>query len=361
MHKLIAAIASVALIFAFAAMPSQAGDTWSYPVMSNLPPFVEEQERTAQTYTSLDAAEVTKQWHICLLMPNMADAWYVAINFGAVTEAKRIGAKLTVFSAGGYVNLAKQISQLEDCVVQGADALLVFAISPTGLNEVIKEAAKKGIVIVDFAAGIQSPDIQARSMGRYYDGGIALAKYLIERHPKGSGKTAVLWLPGPAGAYWAEDYNSGFHDTLKAAESDIEVVATMYGDSHKEVQMKLVEDGLATYPDLKYIAGMTSGVESGVLLLQERGNTDIKLLSNSMTASVDAAIRKGTILGGVTDSAVMLPRIAIDQAVRILEGKELPIKDASPEQYMVDQSTVNTYDREATLPPEGYDPIFRLN
>ena len=58
MHKLIAAIASVALIFAFAAMPSQAGDTWSYPVMSNLPPFVEEQERTAQTYTSLDAAEV---------------------------------------------------------------------------------------------------------------------------------------------------------------------------------------------------------------------------------------------------------------------------------------------------------------
>src|SRR5688572_4493525 len=128
----------------FTASAVQAADTWTYPVLVIEPPLVAvgstEVTATHNVYEALNPSEVTKKWRICISMPNMNDDYYVAMNYGAVEEAKRLGVEMTMVNAGGYTNLSKQISQIEDCMAQGVDALLIMAISPTGLNEVIKEA-----------------------------------------------------------------------------------------------------------------------------------------------------------------------------------------------------------------------------
>ena len=362
MKRLIFGLVSV--VFMLAVSPVVAGEMWTYPVFNKEPallsPTAENVKSIASTYTALDPGKVTKKWNICVHMPNMNDPYYVAMNFGAVEEAKRLGVRMTMTSAGGYVNLSKQITQVEDCIAQGADAVLIMAISPTGLNKVIKEARDQGVVVVDLANGIDSPDIQARTKASYYDAGLTTAKYLAKLHPKGSGKTEVLWLPGPPGAGWSEDANRGFHDALAAGDSDIVVVATQYGDSHKDIQMKLVEDGIQTFPDIAYIAGMASAAEGGIQILKEMNRDDIRLIAHYMTPGMHNGIVDGTVLGAITDSTVMQTRMAIDQAVRILEGYDY-IKDSGPEMVMVDGSNVNTYDRDAMLPPKGWDPIFKIN
>ena len=362
MKKLISGL--IGVVFVLAALPALAGEVWTFPVTNKepalAPPTDPDIKSIPGTYTALDPSKVTKKWHLCVNMPNMADPYYVAVNYGAVEEAKRLGIKMTMTTAGGYVNLAKQITQIEDCIAQGADAVLPMAISPTGLNKVVAEARKQGVVVIDMGNGMDSPDINARYKVSYYDAGVVTAKYLIGRHPKGSGTAEVLWLPGPPGAGWAEDVNRGFHDTLAELDSDVVAVATLYGDSHKEVQMKLVEDGLQTYPDIAYIVGMASAAEGGIQILKEMDRTDIKLVSHYMTVGMWKGILDGTIEGAITDSGVFMPRMAMDQAVRILEGYDY-LEDTGAEAYMIDSSNIGSVDRNESLAPDGFDPIFNID
>ena len=51
-----------------------------------------------------------------------------------------------------------------------------------------------------------------------------------------------------------------------------------------------------------------------------------------------------------TDSAVIQGRIAIDQAVRILEGKDY-LKHVGPEIYVVDKSNIKSFDYASSLAP----------
>ena len=69
--------------------------------------------------------------------------------------------------AGGYTELNKQISQIEDCVANGARSV-IGAISADGLNNLIKELAAKKIPVIDVINGINSPDISAKSLVSFY-------------------------------------------------------------------------------------------------------------------------------------------------------------------------------------------------
>ena len=150
--------------------------------------------------------------------------------------------------------------------------------------------------------------------------GAKAGEYLAKLHPKGSGKVKVAWFPGPPGAGWVEAGNQGFANAVK--DSDIEIVDTKYGDTGKEIQLKLVEDVLEANPDISYIAGTSPTAEAAVGLLRDRGLQDkIKVIAYYFTPPVYEGIKSGTILAAPTDSAVIQGRIAIDQMVRILEKK----------------------------------------
>ena len=57
-----------------------------------------------------------------------------AVDYGVAEEAKQLGVQMQLLEAGGYTNLNKQISQIEDCVASGAEAVIIGAISLDGLN-----------------------------------------------------------------------------------------------------------------------------------------------------------------------------------------------------------------------------------
>jgi periplasmic protein TorT len=139
------------------------------------------------------------------------------------------------------------------------------------------------------------------------------------------------------------------------------VLDPKYGDTGKEAQLKLVEDVLQSNPDIKYIAGTAVTAEASVGLLRERGLTDqIGLLAFYMTPGVYEGIGRGFITAAPADSMVVQGRIAVDQAVKILEGKEI-VKHVGPKIFVVDQSNVKTVPRENILPPADFKAVFTVN
>lgn len=353
-HTLMTALVAGAL-----ALPAAAtAESWApYPAEKVVPPFSTDGTTEPVTYEPLKKAD--KPYNICVSFPHMKDPYWLGVDYGVVEQAKDEGVKLHVVAADGYTNLNQQISQIQDCVSAGAQAVVVGAISYTGLNGLIGQMKEKGIPWIDVINGVSSEDIAAKSLVSFYTMGAETGKYLAEKHPAGSDPVKVGWFPGPAGAGWVEAANKGFLAAVKG--SAVQVLEPKYGDTGKEAQLKLVEDELQSNPDLSYIVGTAVTADVAQSLLRQRGLSDkTKVLAFYMTPDVYTGIQRGRILAAPADSMVIQGRIAVDQAVRILEGKDY-IKHVGPKIFVVDGDNIDTVSRDAILPPKGFRPVFTVN
>ncbi len=338
-------------------LPRLALADWS-PITAEevTPAFSTEGTAKEVQYKALEKA--SKPWNICVSFPHMKDAYWLGVDYGVVEEAKRLGVKLNVVEAGGYTELNNQISRIEDCVLAGAQAVVLGAISYDGLNATIAELAAKNVPVIDVINGVSSQDIAAKSLVSFYTMGYETGRYLAKKHPQGSDEVAVGWFPGPAGAGWVEAANSGF---LAAVEgSAVKVLEPRYGDTGKEAQLKLVEDVLQANPEVSYIAGTAVTAEAAQGLIRERRlQGKVGLLAFYMTPGVFEGIKRGFITAAPADSMVIQGRIAVDQAVRVLEGKDY-IKHVGPKIFVVDGDNIKDIPRDNILPPKGFSPVFSV-
>lgn len=356
MKKILSA-STATLVMAFAVSGSVMAEEWyPYPVEVWNQPFNMESPRSKVDYEPLN--EASKKWNLCVSFPHMKDAYWLGVNYGITEEAKRLGVKATVTDAGGYTNLNTQISQIEDCVSAGGDAVIIGAIAYDGLNSVVAEISEKGVPVIDVINGMSSDQLSAKSLVSFGEMGAKAGEFLADLHPGGGESAKVAWFPGPAGAGWVEAGNAGFLGAVEG--SAIEMVETKYGDTGKEAQARLVEDTLQTYPDLDYIVGTAVTAEAAIPILRSRGLTDkVKVVSYYYAPGVDRGIARGQILAAPTDSTVIQGRIAVDQAVRILEGKDY-LKHVGPELYVVTQENYDEFDPASTLAPDGFRPVFSV-
>ncbi len=343
-------------VFAGLACSAVAADWFPFKVEKMDPPFAPDAKPTLVDYVPLPKA--SKKWDICVSFPHMKDAYWLGVDYGVAEEAKRLGVKMQLVEAGGYTNLAKQISQIEDCVSRGAQAVVIGAISADGLNGLIKTIAAKKIPVIDVINGINSPDISAKSLVSFQTMGAQAGEFVAKMHPKGSPAVKVGWFPGPAGAGWVEAAHKGFMEATK--DSALIILEPKYGDTGKEAQTKLIEDVLQAHPDVAYLIGPAVNSEAAVAILRERNlDKKIKVVAFHTNPGAVEGIQKGRVLGAPSDSMVIQGRIAIDQAVRILEGKEY-MKHVGPKIFMVDQNNIKTLPREILLAPADYKPVFSV-
>ena len=148
-------------------------------------------------YVPLEKA--SKPWEICVSFPHMKDAYWLGVDYGVAEEAKRQGVKMQLVEAGGYTELQKQISQIEDCVAAGADAVIIGAISFDGLNNLVAEIRKKNIPVIDVINGISSPELSAKSLVSFGEMGAKAGEYLAEAASGRIGRGEGRLVPGTGG------------------------------------------------------------------------------------------------------------------------------------------------------------------
>lgn len=309
-----------------------------------------------QEYRGVDSAE--KPWKICAAYPHLKDSFWMAANYGMVEEAKRLKLQLQIMDAGGFPQLNNQISQIENCVAGGAQAVILGAVSRDGLNNLLVELKKKQIPVVDVFNGVSSEDVGARVLASPYAEGYNSGQYLVKRHPEGAPKVKVAWLPGPAGAGFVEQFDLGFKEGVKGGA--IEIVETKYGDLGKEVQARLIEDVLQTHKDLDYIVGSAVTAEAGVPVLRSRNQHDkVKLVALYMTPGVYQGIKQKAIEASYLEPGVNIAKMSINQAVKLLEGKEVQ-RAIIPVGRFYDQSDIDEMNAEEAFAPTNFRPVFRV-
>jgi protein TorT len=337
---------------------AMAEDVW-YPAEIDVwsPPFNTRHQHTLQQY--MPPAHASRPWRICASIPHLKDDYWLAVNFGLVNEAKRLGVALNLYEAGGYENLATQQSQIAECVSQNkADALIIGAISAVGLNSVIADYSAKGMPVIDLINGINSDNITARVAADFYDMGLAAGKYLTALQSDTHKAAKVAWFPGPAGAAWVEAGDKGFRAALNG--SSLSVLDGGFGDTGIAAQTRLIETMLDSHPDIDFIAGTAVSAEAAVQVLQRRNlEQQIKIIAYYFGPGVYRAIKRGAILAAPSDSQAVLARISIDQAVRALEKQKM-IHHLGVTIKMVDLKSLSEFDLNSSIAPAGFRPIFSV-
>jgi len=330
---------------------AQGDDSWQVETWSK--PFDYQSESRIVDYRPTGPA--TRRWHLCISYPHMKDAYWINVNYGMVQEAERLGIAFTLVEAGGYPNLERQRQQIEQCTAQGADALIVGTVSFRGLRSHVTGIAERMPVLAT-VNDIEDVGITAKSGVSWTTMGRVTGEFLAQRHPAGSKPVSVAWFPGPQGAGWVEFIETGFKRGLEG--SAVEVVVTKWGDTGKEIQRTLVQEVLESHPEVDYIVGNALMAEAAISTLRNRGlDRDIEVVSTYFTPAVYRGIRRGRILAAPTDAPVMQGRISIDQAVRVLEGREL-IRHAGPKIEMIHQQNWQSFDISESLAPPSFIPTF---
>jgi ABC-type sugar transport system substrate-binding protein len=189
-----------------------------------------------------------------------------------------LGAKLAVTALGGkFVTLnsnfkpATELANVQDCITQNVDGILLFSISEGTLESSSRLAKRAGIPVVDFYG--QGPGIEKDLVSAWVGGdsygqvGLPLGKALAKLIPKGA---PVAQIEGLRGRYDVIGYTTGFKNAMK--QSDHKIVASPtsnWSRSEAFTQMGLI---LQKYPHIAGVFCQNDDTTAGcVRALQQAG------------------------------------------------------------------------------------------
>lgn len=311
---------------------------------------------SAQVINYSPQDKASKPWKICALFPHMKDTIWLAMNYGIVEEARRQGAAVTIYQAGGYENLPKQLAQFDDCMASNFDALIVGAISEAGLARKFNEAKKVGKPVI----AVLNPVDKAPTTSKVFADNVVMGQqtgqYLADA--AGGKVSKIVALPGPAGSGWAEQFAQGLKNVV-TKNSKLELLDEKFGDSGVAVQLGLVQNALQAYPDVNVLWGNAAMVEAAIGAVQEAGRNDVKLIAAYENQAMLDALRNGQILGFATQYPVLQGRLSVDLAVRALEGQKVPAF-LSPIPRMVSKESLADIDMSAVLAPSDYKAVYAV-
>lgn len=318
-------------------------------------PFDYTSEVTTRQYHPLGRA--SRPWQLCVCYPHLKDSYWLSVNYGMVRSAERLGVGIRLFTAGGYNNVERQRQQLRKCVEAGADAVILGSVSYSKLNRTLVDVPDD-IPVVAAVNDVADEGIEAKVGVPWADMGSASSAYLARRHPTGSPPVDVARFPGPRDVGWVEFVQRGFERNL--GDSSARVVTTKWGDTGAEIQHLLVEQALEQFPEIDYISGTAPTAEAAVGLLRARDRLgEIRVIADYFTHGVFRGIKRGRILAAPTDFPVLQGRLAIDMAVRLLEGK-LDVKHAGPTVTMITPQTLGSIELQQALSPASFEPTFNV-
>lgn len=320
------------------AAPAAGADpsTWRpVEIVVRVPPFLEASSFNRFDYVATEKA--TRPWRLCGAMAGMGFDFIDAVIYGVESEASRHEAAVTFLgSESGDMDAQKR--NVEKCLADGADAIIVLAGGSRGLEDALDEAARQKVPVINVALETRG-DFTARIVPDDVTMGEAIGRFLTELFPVGGRVARVVWLPGPGDSDFGPGYDEGFRHAI--GQGAIEVVGGGFTPLDPDTMRQTVSDAVGT-EDVTAIAGIGPLIVPVMEALDGRETRPL-LISTSITPKLVEAIGSGEVAAVLNTKPVVMGRIATDIAIRALEGRQY-LRDIGPFVEVVDQGSLAAFD-----------------
>lgn len=249
-------------------------------------------------------------YKIALIQQHQTNAFQIGVTEGAQAKADELGVELNILSADQ--DAAKQISQIEQCVSEGYDAILFEPVDPDGLRDAAKAAADAGVIMIKHVADLLG------------------------------GKGNIAILTGPSSTTDTTARLEGYRNILANYPDMTEVIAPADCAWDTAKAQSTVESWLSAY-DLDAIvcqndgmavgAGNAAGANSGIVITGLDGTPDGY-----------EAIKDGRITGTVAQDGGLMASSGVEAAVTLLDGGTLENNLIIADSVWIDSSNVADYE-----------------
>ena len=279
-------------------------------------------------------------YKIALLQQHQTNAFQIAVSEAAEAAAEELGVELTMLSADQ--DAATQISQIEQCVSEGYDAILFEPVDPDGLGYAAKAAADEGVIVINIISACtdwEDYGIAALSCGDNVTAGETEMKEVAELI---GGKGNIAILTGPSGDSGGLQRLEGYENVLADYPDIKQVVEPADCQWDTASAQATVESWLSAY-DLDAIvaendgmavgAGNAAGADSGIVITGVDGTPD-----------GFEAIKDGRITGTVSQNGGEMAANGLNAAVILLNGEELESNTLITTNTWIDAENVADYE-----------------
>lgn len=139
----------------------------------------------------------------------------------------------------------EQAAQIQNMILDGYDAIVINAASPTALNGAIREACDAGITVVTFD-GIATEPCAWRIAVDFHELGRMEVEFLADKLPEGGN---LFEIRGLAGTSVDENISSGIADGV-AQFPQFTLVGQVHGDWAQDVAQREVAGVLPSLPEI---------------------------------------------------------------------------------------------------------------
>ena len=277
----------------------------------------EQTDQTTDEQSDQTNDESQKVWRIALSNSFVGNDWRQEMQkiaeYVANTDAYKDKVELTIVNCENTPEA--QAASIDALILEGYDAILIDASSPTALNQTIKRAVDQGIVVVSFDQLVDSPDVYL--IGPDYGKAAQYqARYLAEAIG-GSGKVVVdRGLPGAKGS------GPLYEEAMKmfGEYPDIEIIHEFDGMFAEGDTLAGMNAAIAANPqiDAVYTQGYIAPV---IKALEEAGRPLVPVSGWSYNSSF-LALAENNCDGFITHGSPSVGASAIKIALEVLEGSD---------------------------------------
>jgi len=269
---------------------------------------------------SSSSGSAGKHYKIALIAGTTADNFYVTMNCGAQSEAKKLGVTYT-FTGPNHFDPASQIPVVSSVTAQHPDAVLIAPTDVTALIQPMQQMKAAGIKIVEVDTHVNDASIAVSHIASdNKKGGEIAADTLAELI---GGKGTVMVVNVNPGISTTDARDQGFHQEMASKYHNINVLSTQYDNDDQAKAAQILTSTYAAHPDLAGIfAANTISAEGVATGIRNAGATGkVKTVGFDAEPQSVQDLNNDVVQALIAQQPAMIGSVGIQQAVNALAGK----------------------------------------
>jgi len=281
---------------------------------------------TAEELVDYQLPDANEPYDITLLQVSLAGYYYQAIDFGAHSGGEEVGVEVTTLAAEGYASPDLQLSQVEDAVQRGTDAIVIAPSDIQGSVPAVELAIEAEIPVVNISTEVAHPDVYMVMQDDYL-----LGQMMADRLGEilGDEGGAGVLIAGPANATWSRKRTLGFSDQIAESYPNIEVVAAPTQLVDPAEGLASFEDAVQANPEIDWIASVHYFILQPAAVPEDYRGT-VPYVSFGYEPDSITALESGALDSVFAIEPVSMGRVGIGTAISVLNGDEQPRVNCLP-------------------------------
>lgn len=255
---------------------------------------------------------------IALVISTLDNPFFVTLKEGAEAKAKELGHDIIVLDSQN--DPAKELANVEDITVRGADVLLINPADSDAVGNAIAIANQKNLPVITLDRNAARGEVASHIASDNVAGGQMAGEFIASMTGEGA---KLIQLEGIPGTSAARERGEGFKKAADAAQFTI--LASQPADFDRTKGLNVMENLLTAQPEVQAVFAQNDEMALGALrALQAAGRDDVVLVGFDGTDDGVAAVEAGKLAATIAQQPDLIGAIGVETADKIIKGETVP-------------------------------------